>query len=80
LLLRAQEAGVVRPDVTDEDLPMVYEQLTAVRLDDPARTAALRARYVELQLEGLRARSDASPLPGTAPTQDELGARWVYRE
>jgi AcrR family transcriptional regulator len=79
ILARAQEAGVVRPDVTDEDLPMVYEQLTAVRLDDPARTAALRARYVELQLEGLRARSDASPLPGTAPTQDELGARWRYR-
>ncbi|GAA4851074.1 TetR/AcrR family transcriptional regulator [Luteimicrobium xylanilyticum] len=79
ILTRAQDAGVVRPDVTDEDLPMVYEQLTAVRLGDPERTAALRARYVELQLEGLRARPDASPLPGTAPTQDELGARWRYR-
>jgi AcrR family transcriptional regulator len=79
ILARAHDAGVVRADVTDEDLPMVYEQLTAVRLGDAARTAALRERYVELQLEGMRARPDASALPGTPPTQNELGARWAYR-
>ena len=79
ILARAQAAGVVRADVTDEDLPMVYEQLTAVRLGDADRTAALRRRYVDLQLEGLRARSDAAPLTGAPPTQAELGARWRYR-
>ena len=79
ILTRAKEAGAVRGDVTDEDVPMVYEQLTAVRLGDTARTAELRARYVEIQLEGLRARPDAPPLPGFAPTQAELGARWQYR-
>ncbi|MFC8731179.1 TetR/AcrR family transcriptional regulator [Luteimicrobium sp. NPDC057192] len=79
ILARAQGAGVVRDDVTDEDLPMVYEQLTAVRLGDAGRTSALRRRYVDLQLEGFRARPDAAPLPGTAPTQGELGARWAYR-
>ncbi len=79
ILARAQDAGVVRGDVTDEDLPMVYEQLTAVRLVDADRTAALRRRYVEVQLEGLRARPDAAALAGTPPTQAELGARWRYR-
>jgi AcrR family transcriptional regulator len=78
ILARAQEAGVVRNDVADEDLPMVYEQLTAVRLGDVGRTSVLRRRYVDLQLEGLRARPDAARLPGTPPTQAELGARWRY--
>jgi AcrR family transcriptional regulator len=78
ILARAQEAGVVRGDVTDEDLPMIYEQLTAVRLGDGGRTSELRRRYVDLQLEGLRARPDAARLPGTPPTQGELGARWRY--
>ncbi|MGC5166060.1 TetR/AcrR family transcriptional regulator [Luteimicrobium sp. DT211] len=80
ILARAQDAGVVRADVTDDDLPMVYEQLTAVRLGDAARTAELRARYVDLQLEGLRARADAAALPGPPPAPAELGARWRYRE
>lgn len=80
VLRRAQEAGVVRADVDDTDLPMVYEQLAAVRLGDPDRVAALRRRYLELQLAGLRASaSDGRRLPGSAPTQDELGVRWVPR-
>ncbi|MBD5784931.1 TetR family transcriptional regulator [Cellulosimicrobium terreum] len=78
ILRRAQEAGAVRPDVTDTDLPMLYEQLAAIRVGTPARTAALRRRYLEVHLEGLRGPATAAgELPGDAPTQAELGARWV---
>ncbi|MBD8078528.1 TetR/AcrR family transcriptional regulator [Cellulosimicrobium arenosum] len=80
ILRRAQDAGVVRADVVDTDLPMVYEQLAAIRLGDPERVAALRRRYVELHLAGLRAASEPpGPLPERAPTHAELGARWVPR-
>ncbi|WP_350348518.1 TetR family transcriptional regulator [Agromyces sp. G08B096] len=77
ILHRAQEAGAVRSDVVDADLPMIYEQLAAIRLGDAERVAELRRRYLELHLAGLRA--DAAPheaLPGSAPSQAELGARW----
>ncbi|MEN0128898.1 MAG: TetR family transcriptional regulator [Brevundimonas sp.] len=77
LLAAAQQAGVVRDDLVDEDLVMVWEQLTAVRLGDPARAAQLRARYVEIQLAGLRPSADR--LPPSAPTGAELGARWRPR-
>lgn len=79
ILARAQDAGVVRADLVDEDLAMVYEQLTAVRLGTPERTRALRRRYVEVQLDGLRA-SGVATLGDAPPTPDELGARWRYRE
>ncbi|WP_456823608.1 TetR/AcrR family transcriptional regulator [Cellulomonas sp. P5_E12] len=78
LLTAAQAAGVVRSDVVDEDLPMLWEQLTAVHGADAARTAQLRRRYVEIQLAGLRPVT-ADPLPEGAPTTAELGARWVPR-
>jgi AcrR family transcriptional regulator len=79
LLARAKAAGVVRDDIADEDLSMLYEQLTAVRLGTPQRTQVLRRRYVQLLLDGLRAGSSAAPLPGHAPTPAELGARWQVR-
>ncbi|MET0789062.1 MAG: helix-turn-helix domain-containing protein [Cellulomonas sp.] len=79
ILTSAQAAGVVRADADPQDLAMVWEQLTALRLGDAERTATLRRRYVELQLQGLRPAPDAAPLPTGAPTAAELGARWVPR-
>jgi AcrR family transcriptional regulator len=76
---RAQEAGAVRDDLETTDLAMVFEQITAVRLDDPARTAVLRDRYLTLLLDALRPQAATGPLPGPAPTGAELGARWVPR-
>ncbi|WP_426594903.1 TetR/AcrR family transcriptional regulator [Cellulomonas sp. McL0617] len=78
ILGTAQDAGTVRKDLDPQDLAMIWEQLTAIRLGDADRTAALRRRYVEIQLEGLR--PSATTLPEDAPTAGELGARWVPRQ
>jgi AcrR family transcriptional regulator len=77
ILHRAQEAGVVRADLESTDLPMIYEQLAAIRLGDRDRVRELRRRYLDMQLAGLRAAATSSGgLSGTAPTGAEIGARW----
>jgi AcrR family transcriptional regulator len=80
VLGRARAAGVVRRGIEVNDLPMLFEQLAAVRLADPRRTAALRRRYVALHLEALRADGEhGQELPDSPPTDEELGERWVPR-
>lgn len=76
LVRRAQDAGRLRPDVEAADVPMLLEQLTAVRVDDPGRTAALRRRYLGLQLDALRT-PEPSPLEAAGPSSAELGERWA---
>ena len=77
ILRRAQQAGAVRTDLTGTDLPMIYEQLAAIRLGDPGRVRELRRRYLDVHLAGLRAAATShGALPGAAPTPAELGARW----
>jgi AcrR family transcriptional regulator len=71
---RAQESGQLRSDVSAEDLPMIFEQLSAVRVEDPARTAVLRRRYLALHLDALR--HPGKGLAEPAPTSAELGERW----
>ena len=72
---RAQRAGAIRPDAEVTDLGLIFEQLASVRLGDRDRTHALRRRYLALALDGLRAHPQ-DPLPGPAPTGDELTSRW----
>jgi len=76
LVRRAQAAGRLRPDVGPSDVPMILEQLTAVRVDDPERTAALRRRYLGLHLDALRTPAPTG-LDVGAPTGSELGERWA---
>ncbi|SHN46871.1 TetR/AcrR family transcriptional regulator [Cryptosporangium aurantiacum] len=76
LFRRAQEAGALRPDLHPADVPMLFEQLAAIRFGDNERTAALRRRYLTLLLDALRPESARTPLPGEAPTPDELSGRW----
>jgi len=73
---RAQAAGALRADLRATDLPMLFEQMSAVRLGRPARTAALRRRYLTLILDGLRPAAAATPLPGSPPSAEELAQRW----
>jgi len=73
---RARHAGALRGDLKVNDIAMLFEQITAVRVDDPERTAALRRRYVALLLDALRPAAVTGRLPGPPPTSDELGVRW----
>lgn len=75
LVRRAQSAGVLRGDVVPHDLSLVFEQLSSMSGGTPERTGELRARYLTLHLDALRA-PGRTPLPGPPPGQDELGARW----
>jgi AcrR family transcriptional regulator len=77
LLDRTRAAGAIRPDIQTTDLSLLFEQLAAIRLGDPERTAELRHRYLALLLDALRTRNEpADPLPGQPPSAAELGARW----
>jgi AcrR family transcriptional regulator len=75
LLDRTRAAGAVRPDLDVNDLTFVLEQVATVRAGDADRTAQLRHRYLALLLDGLRARP-GDPLPGPAPTWEEIARRW----
>jgi len=75
---RTKAEGGLRPDVAIDDLSLIHEQVSAIGLGDARRTRELRHRYLALFLDGLRA--DAmEPLPGPAPTPDELASRWMPR-
>jgi hypothetical protein len=76
LIERAHAAGVLRTDITDADLGVLFEQLAAVREDDAARTDDLRRRYLTLMLDGMRVPPVTTPLPGEAPTLGERARRW----
>jgi AcrR family transcriptional regulator len=79
LLRRAKAAGVVRSDLQVNDLSMLFEQLTAIRIGDAERTRALRHRYLALHLDSLRPDHATGKLPAPPPRDDELGRRWAYR-
>ncbi|HEY9494847.1 MAG TPA: hypothetical protein VIR15_08340, partial [Intrasporangium sp.] len=80
---RAEEAGALRPGLVFNDLAMVLEQATAIRVGDLERTVVLRRRYLALQLEAMRGRRPRgahAPLPGPPPTDAELAERWIPRK
>jgi len=77
VLQRARSAGAVRRDLHINDLSLIFEQMAAVRLGDDDRTRALRQRCLAVHLDGLRPDAATSKLPGTPPTDAELGQRWV---
>lgn len=74
LVDRTIAAGALRPDFDVADLPFILEQLSAVRLGDERRTRQLRRRYLTLFLQALR--PGPAPLPGPAPTGQEIARRW----
>jgi AcrR family transcriptional regulator len=75
LLEGARQAGAVRPDLAVDDLSFLFEQLASVRAADEQRTLQLRHRYLALLLDALHTPSPA-PLPGPAPSWDEIRQRW----
>ena len=78
LVARAKASGVLRGDVTAEDLTLILEQMAAIRpgvFGDARRTRQLRRRYLAICLDGLR--HPTSDLPGPPPSDAELGGRWA---
>lgn len=74
---RAVEAGVLRPDITVEDIALLFEQLASVKLGDEPRNAELRHRYLALMLDSMRMPPAHRPLPGPPPSDEELEQRWA---
>jgi len=77
LMKKVHRAKAVRADLDLNDLPMLFEQMSAIRVQDAERTRALRRRYVAVLLDAMRPDAATSKLPGTPPTDAELGERWV---
>jgi len=75
---RTKASGGLRSDVVVDDLSLILEQVSTIRLGDAARTHELRRRYLHLFLDGLRT-NGAEPLPGPPPLPEELGSRWLPR-
>ena len=75
---RAQEAGAIRPDASVNDLGPILEQLASLKIGDAARAKALRHRYLDLMLDGLRA-GGPGELSAQPPTDEELQERWRPR-
>ena len=73
---RTKRGGGLRGDVVVDDLSLILEQVSSLRLGDARRTRELRRRYLALFLEGLR---DEAPtaLPGPPPAPEELASRWA---
>jgi len=78
---RTKAAGGLRPDVVVDDLSLILEQVSSIRLGSEARSRELRRRYLALFLDGLRddaaGAADQMSLPGPPPEPDELSSRWM---
>lgn len=75
IVSRAHAAGVLREDVNAHDLSNIFEQIANVHGATPERASELRARYLTLHLDALRA-PGRTPLPGPAPSAGEQHERW----
>jgi AcrR family transcriptional regulator len=76
LLNRTKEAGVLRREIEVGDLSLLFEQLAAIKVDDPQRTRQLRQRQLALVLDALH-NTSAAPLPGPPPSWEEISRRWA---
>jgi AcrR family transcriptional regulator len=71
---RAQRAGAIRADASVNDLGPILEQLASLRIGGAERSRALRHRYLDLVLDGLR--TSGRELTAQPPTDAELQERW----
>jgi AcrR family transcriptional regulator len=75
LVDRAHSSGRLRADAVTQDVGLLLEGCAAIRVPDPGRTRQLRQRHLALLLDGLAA-AGGDPLPGPAPSPDEMNWRW----
>ncbi|MPV37162.1 TetR/AcrR family transcriptional regulator [Georgenia subflava] len=81
LLERAQAEGSVRPDVTPQDLTMLYFTITEVAMHAPASASRAYRRYLAIFADGLRATGSDAPLPAPLSMSDaeSIARRWTSR-
>lgn len=72
LVVRAQEAGALRPDVHGTDLPLIQHMVGAAALYAHPVRPEIYKRYLMLILDGLRVRPGLTSLPEPALSQAEL--------
>ena len=77
LMKQTHRARAVRPDLHLNDLPMLFEQMSAIRVHDEERTKQLRRRYLALVLDSLRPEAATGKLVSRPPSDAELGERWA---
>jgi AcrR family transcriptional regulator len=71
LLRRAQEAGAIRPDVVAEDIGFLISAVGQAGLRLERTSPGAWRRYLDIQLDGLRAEG-ARPLTRKPPTSQQL--------
>ena len=74
---RIKAAGVLRPGVDATDISLLSEALQSLGVNSE-RDPELRTRYLQIVLDGLRAPGPGE-LPSSAPTIDEMRARFLPR-
>ena len=74
LFNRVKQAGGFRAGLTFNDVASLMEAIANVRVSDAARTSVLQQRMLAVLLAGIR--PGGTPLPGKAPTWEEMEARW----
>ncbi|MFI9258891.1 TetR/AcrR family transcriptional regulator [Streptomyces sioyaensis] len=71
VMRRAQEAGLLRPDLATTDLPLIFYMVScAIQHTQPVSTAVWR-RYLTIVLDGLRVRPGLTDMPVAALTTTE---------
>jgi AcrR family transcriptional regulator len=75
LVDRAQQDGVLRPDVNAHDLVLLLHTLRELRVAHRKREPALRNRFLGIVLDGLRA-GNSSTLPAPAATWSDVERAW----
>ncbi|MFB7629944.1 TetR/AcrR family transcriptional regulator [Streptomyces sp. NPDC056149] len=71
VMRRAQDAGLLRPDLATTDLPLIFQMLSrAIDHTLPVSSAVWR-RYLVIVLDGLRARPGLTDMPVGALTTAE---------
>jgi AcrR family transcriptional regulator len=76
IMERVKSAGEMREDIEVGDLYLLFEQLQAIHVQEAHRKSELRHRYLALLLDALRRSSAGAPLPGPAPSWEEIRSRY----